>query len=53
MPDNARCVLATDCENVYVALRFNGGEWEDAHSESGYESVISHWMELPLVPDVY
>jgi len=26
--------------------------WNDAHSDTGIDSVITHWMELPEVPVV-
>ena len=51
MPDNARCVLATDNEGVFIGIRFASGEWEDAYREEPFDSVITHWMELPEVPE--
>jgi hypothetical protein len=51
LPDTARCVLATDLEGVYVAVRY--GEWVDASTEMEFDSVITHWMEQPNLPENY
>jgi hypothetical protein len=50
LPGNARCVLATDMEAHFVAC-YDNGEWEDERTGAGIDSVITHWMELPEVPE--
>jgi hypothetical protein len=49
LPGNARCVLATDLEAHFVACY--DGEWQEAHTSEAIDSVITHWMELPEVPE--
>jgi hypothetical protein len=49
LPGNPRCVLATDLEAHFVACY--DGEWQEAHTSEAIDSVITHWMELPEVPE--
>ena len=58
LPGNVRRVLATDGEAHFVAYFQNEGrqkgQWINEHWETGYdeiESVVTHWMELPEVPE--
>jgi hypothetical protein len=50
LPGNARCVLATDMEAHFIAVYFND-VWTNAHTSEEIDSVITHWMELPEVPE--
>jgi hypothetical protein len=50
LPGNARCVLATDLEAHFVAVYWND-VWTEAHSDTEIDSVVTHWMELPEVPE--
>jgi hypothetical protein len=50
LPDNPRCVLATDGEAHFVAIIMADGEWQNAHTDEPIDSVITHWMELPEIP---
>jgi len=52
LPDSPRCVLATDIEATYIAVYANG-VWYDAHSDEGIDFHITHWMELPELPEAY
>lgn len=49
-PASPRCVLATDMEAHYVAV-FEDDKWVNAHTSEEIDSVITHWMELPEVPN--
>jgi hypothetical protein len=55
LPDNPRCVLATDGELHFVAVwddpAAGGSGWCEAYSAEEIDSVITHWMELPEVPE--
>lgn len=57
LPGNPRCVLATDGECYYLACYSEKGTmdflpgWNDARSDEGIDYVITHWMELPEVPE--
>jgi hypothetical protein len=67
LPGNPRCVLATDGECHFIAvyegvlsgnpnsqvpfLREDTHWWVDAHTSEEIDSVITHWMELPEVPE--
>ena len=57
LPDSPRCVLCTDGEGIWIGC-FNesgvtglNGYWEDVQLEECFDSVITHWMEMPPVPD--
>jgi hypothetical protein len=59
LPGTPRCVLATDGEMVCVAV-YESGEsmdydsirgWSNACTNEEIDSVITHWMELPEVPE--
>jgi hypothetical protein len=53
LPGNMRCVLATDMECHFIAC-YQGHEeeaWINAHTSEGIDSHITHWMELPEVPE--
>jgi hypothetical protein len=49
-PDTPRCVLATDLEAHFVAV-YEDEQWSNAHTSEQIDSVITHWMELPEVPE--
>lgn len=62
LPGNPRCVLATDGECHFIAVyadidadRERMHEllpgWNNAHTDDAIDSVITHWMELPEVPE--
>jgi hypothetical protein len=56
LPGNPRCVLATDGEAHFIAVYeeegvLNDAEWSEAYTEEKIDSVITHWMELPEVPE--
>ena len=54
LPGNARCVLATDGEAHFVACwegESGGDYWVDCSNFDEIDSVITHWMELPEVPE--
>ena len=58
LPNTPRCVLATDMECHFIAVndeRIDGAfgryQWSNAHTGDGIDSVITHWMELPEVPN--
>lgn len=59
LPGNPRCVLATDGECHFVACYeahgtdFHGNDcdWVNAHTSEAIDSHITHWMELPEVPE--
>lgn len=50
LPETPRCVLATDLECHFIAV-FQDGKWFEAHSDEEIDSVITHWQELPEVPE--
>jgi hypothetical protein len=43
-------VLATDGECIFVAWN-DHGQWLNRDTEEEIDSVITHWMELPELPD--
>ena len=43
-------VLATDGEAIFVAWNDNG-QWLNRDTEEEIDSVITHWMELPELPE--
>ena len=45
-----RCVLATDMEMHFIAC-FDGDEWAEVYTEEPIDSVITHWMPLPQIPE--
>ena len=49
LPDNPRCVLATDLEAHFIAT-FEDGQWFNAHTSELIDSVVTNWMELPEIP---
>jgi hypothetical protein len=58
LPGNPRCVLATDGEAHFIAcyemITPNPDGWcgwFNAHTSEEIDSVITHWMELPEVPE--
>ena len=50
LPGNPRCVLATDIEAHFVAI-YEDGAWVEAGTSEPFDSHITHWMELPEVPN--
>jgi len=50
LPGNPRCVLATDLEAHFIAV-WEDETWTNAHTSEPIDSVITHWMELPEVPE--
>ena len=50
LPGNMRCVLATDIEAHFVAI-YEDGAWVEAGTSEPIDSHITHWMELPEVPN--
>jgi hypothetical protein len=50
LPGNPRCVLATDGECHFVAV-YEDESWSNAHTSEEIDSVVTHWMELPEVPE--
>lgn len=48
-PSGANHVLATDGEGHFVAY-FEADEWRCAVTEEPFDSVITHWRELPGLP---
>jgi len=56
LPSNPRCVLATDGEAHFIAVYegegvLNDAEWSEAYTGDEIIWVITHWMELPEVPE--
>ena len=55
LPGTPRCVLATDGEAhfiaCYEALCADPAGWSNAHTSEEIDSVITHWQELPEVPE--
>jgi hypothetical protein len=59
LPGTPRCVLATDGEMVCVAVYESGKSmdydsilgWSNACTAEPIDSVVTHWMELPEVPE--
>jgi hypothetical protein len=56
LPGNPRCVLATDGEAHFIAVYEGDGSgnpnwWVNAHTSDEIDSVITHWTELPEVPE--
>ncbi len=57
LPGNPRCVLATDGECHFVAVYEIPSQgivysaWINAHTGDEIDSHITHWMELPEVPE--
>jgi hypothetical protein len=57
LPGNPRCVLATDGECHFIAIYAPDDcmdlapGWSNAHTDESIDSVITHWMELPEVPE--
>ena len=49
LPGNMRCVLATDMECHFIAI-YEDEQWINAHTSDQIDSHITHWMELPEVP---
>jgi hypothetical protein len=57
LPNNPRCVLATDGEAHFIAIfacsaEVRAFEWQNAHSDEPIDSYITHWMDLPEMPQV-
>lgn len=50
LPGNMRCVLATDIEAHFVAI-YEDGAWVEAGTSESIDSHVTHWMELPEVPN--
>jgi hypothetical protein len=56
LPGNPRCVMATDGECHFVAVYEIPSQgivysaWINAHTGDEIDSHITHWMELPEVP---
>ena len=57
LPGNPRCVLATDGECHFIAVYETPAQgivysaWINAHTGDEIDSAITHWMELPEVPN--
>jgi len=56
LPDSPRCVLCTDLEGTFIGCHYqeldeDGPQWIDTQTEDPFDSVITHWMELPPVPE--
>jgi hypothetical protein len=57
LPGNPRCVLATDGECHFIAIYAPDDcmdivpGWSNAHTEESIDSHVTHWMELPEVPN--
>jgi hypothetical protein len=62
LPGNPRCVLAADMEAHYIAVCEGAGDlrnqppsdkrkWVEAFTGEEIDSVITHWMELPEMPN--
>ena len=51
-PDTMRIVLATDGENMYVATYTKEDGWLDAYSVEEIDFYITHWCELPALPQL-
>lgn len=50
LPDDCRDVLATDGEGIFVAY-LQSQVWKDKQTEEEIDSVITHWQELPELPE--
>lgn len=55
MPDSCRCVIVSDGEGCWIGCwtetwHEEGYRWEDALTEEPFDSVITHWMEMPEPP---
>lgn len=50
LPPAPRCVLASDLEAHFIAT-WDGEEWANAWTDEPIDSVITHWMELPELPE--
>jgi hypothetical protein len=50
LPGNMRCVLATDMECHFIAI-YEGDKWICATTSDEIDSYVTHWMELPEVPE--
>jgi hypothetical protein len=50
LPGNMRCVLATDMECHFIAI-YESDKWICTTTSDDIDSHITHWMELPEVPE--
>ena len=50
VPNNPRCVLATDGEEHFMAC-YHEDKWWNVHTDEEIDSVIIAWMELPEPPE--
>ena len=50
LPMGPHCVLATDLECHFIAV-WDGTEWSNAWTDEPIDSVVTHWMELPEMPE--
>jgi hypothetical protein len=50
LPASPHCVLATDLEAHFIACCLDG-EWSNAWTDEVIDSVVTHWMELPVLPE--
>jgi hypothetical protein len=50
LPGNLRCVLATDLECHFIAI-YESDKWICATTSDEIDSYVTHWMELPEVPE--
>ncbi len=48
LPMGPHVVLVTDMECIWVGC-YDGDLWRDINDEP-FDSVITHWMELPELP---
>lgn len=51
-PDTMRIVLVTDGENMYVATYTKTDGWEDAYTLEPIDYYITHWSEIPELPQL-
>jgi len=49
-PMGPHTVLATDLEGIFTAV-LQDGVWRSAETEEEIDSVVTHWMELPELPE--
>lgn len=50
LPNTPRVVLATDSETHYLAI-YEHGTWVEAATSDEIDYHITHWMELPELPN--
>jgi hypothetical protein len=50
LPGTSRCVLVTDLEGHFIAC-YEDDTWVVAYTGDPIDSHVTHWMELPEVPE--